>query len=129
MQIHGDGRQERTFTFVADTVDALVRTLDMPAADGQILNVGSSRPTAILDLATRVQAALGLPPPLRAEFVPYESFGGRYQDVRRRVPDTERSERVLGFAARVPLDEGLRRTMDWHRERRGAGVATAVAAR
>jgi UDP-glucose 4-epimerase len=48
--------------------------------------------------------------------VPYKSFSKRpYEDVRRRVPDTRKAQRLLGFEARVALEDGLRRTIGWHR--------------
>lgn len=48
--------------------------------------------------------------------MPYESFTGRrYEDVMRRVPDVTLCERLLGVRARVGLEEGLRRTLEWQR--------------
>lgn len=121
LEIHGDGQQVRTFTYVEDTVDGIVRSLRTPEARGEIVNIGGDRPTTILELAELVHATLGLPQsPLRARFVPYEALPGRYQDVRYRVPSTEKARELLGFSAHVPLEEGLAFTADWHRERRSA---------
>ncbi len=114
IEIHGDGRQTRTFTYVEDTVEAFVRALRSPEARGEVINVGASSPVTILELAGLVQATLGIPQPLRARFVPYEALPGRYQDVRHRVPDVSKARQLLGFTARVPLDEGLRRSLEWH---------------
>jgi UDP-glucose 4-epimerase len=125
MEIHGDGQQVRTFTYIGDTVEGLARVLATPEARGEILNIGGNRPTTILELAGLVQAAMGLPQPLRARFVPYESLPGKYQDVRVRIPDTRKAEGLLGFKASVTLEEGLEETVDWHRLRRGAEAAEA----
>jgi UDP-glucose 4-epimerase len=57
---------------------------------------------------------LGIPQPLRARFLPYEALPGKYQDVRHRVPDVSKAKRLLGFEARVSLDEGLARSLAWH---------------
>jgi UDP-glucose 4-epimerase len=122
MEIHGDGQQIRTFTFVEDTVDGFVRALDTPEAVGEILNIGAGEPTTILRLAHSVQQALGMSGPLRSKFVPYESIGGRYQDVRCRIPDTRKTANLLGFEARVRLDDGLAETVAWHRARREAAI-------
>jgi len=122
IEIHGDGRQTRTFTYVEDTVEAFVRALRSPEARGEVINVGASSPITILELAGLVQATLGIPQPLRARFVPYEALPGRYQDVRHRVPDVSKAQRLLGFSAKVSLEDGLRRSLDWHRsllERQG----------
>jgi UDP-glucose 4-epimerase len=118
MQIHGDGRQIRTFTFITDTIEGVVRTLDSDDALGEILNIGGDEPTTIYRLAHEVQAAIGLAGPLRAKMVPYEAIGGKYQDVRCRIPDTTKAQRVLGFSASVSLREGLAVCADWHAARR-----------
>jgi UDP-glucose 4-epimerase len=128
MEIHGDGRQVRTFTYIADTVDGFVRALDTPEADGEIVNVGGDEPTTIFRLAQEVQTALGMVGPLRATFLPYEQIGGRYQDVRCRIPDGAKAARLLGFQASVPLTEGLSSTVAWHRERRHVAALSGVGA-
>jgi UDP-glucose 4-epimerase len=117
MEIHGDGQQVRTFTYVSDTIDGIVRAMRTPEARGEILNIGGARPTTILELAALVQQAVGLPLPLRAKFVPYEQIGGKYQDVRYRVPDNTKAQAMLGFEAQVSLEEGLKNTFEWHRDR------------
>ncbi|MDX6412413.1 MAG: UDP-glucose 4-epimerase [Gaiellaceae bacterium] len=115
IEIHGDGQQVRTFTYVTDTVDAFVRALRTPESRNEVINVGASSPVTILELAGLVQATLGVPQPLRARFVPYETLPGRYQDVRNRVPDLEKARRLLGFDAKVSLEVGLRHSLEWHR--------------
>lgn len=126
IDIHGDGLQTRTFTFISDTVDGIMRTLRAPEARGEILNIGGDTPTTILELAEQVQRTLGISQPLRAQFVPYEMLPGNYQDVRHRVPDTTKARRVLGFSASVALADGLAITAEWHRDR--AAVARAAQA-
>jgi nucleoside-diphosphate-sugar epimerase len=118
MDIHGDGCQRRSFTYVSDTVDGILRALATPALRGEVLNIGASEPIRILDLAALVQSLLGIAPPLHARFVAYESFPGRYQDVREREPDAEKARAALGFQARVSLNEGIKRTIEWHRQNR-----------
>jgi UDP-glucose 4-epimerase len=126
MDIHGDGRQIRTFTYISDTVDGVVRLLDCDEAEGEIVNIGGDEPTTIHRLAHECQSALGLTGPLRATMVPYEAIGGKYQDVRCRIPDTTKAARLLGFRATVGLAEGLANTADWHRARRAAMEADGL---
>jgi len=114
IEIHGDGRQTRTFTYVEDTVEAFLRALRVPEARGEVINVGATAPVSILGLAGLVQETLGIPQPLRARFVAYETLPGRYQDVRHRLPDVSKAERLLGFTAQVSLQDGLRRSLEWH---------------
>jgi UDP-glucose 4-epimerase len=113
MELHGDGRQVRSLTYVTDTVDGFVRSLDTAEAYGEIINVGGDEPITMVKLAAAVQRTLGIPGPVRAKLLPYEKIGGRYQDVRCRIPDTAKAARILGFAATVGLEEGLRASIDW----------------
>jgi UDP-glucose 4-epimerase len=118
IDIHGDGLQTRTFTYVSDTVDGIVRALRTPESRGEVVNIGGLHCVTILELAELIQAELGIAPPLRARFTPYEALPGNYQDVRERVPDVSKAKRLLGFEATIDLDEGLARTIAWHRNRR-----------
>ena len=120
IEIHGDGEQTRTFTYVEDTVEGIVRALATPEARGEVINVGGTETVTILELAERVHDALGVPEPLVLKRIPYEALPGNYQDVRHRIPDTRKARELLGFEARVSLDDGLRRTLDWHRSLRAA---------
>jgi UDP-glucose 4-epimerase len=117
IEVHGDGQQVRTFTYVDDTVDGFIRALREPRSRGEVINIGAASPVTILELAALIQEQLGIDGPLRARFLPYDALPGRYQDVRTRIPDVRKAESLLGFQARVPLPEGIARTLDWHRER------------
>jgi UDP-glucose 4-epimerase len=128
MEIHGDGQQTRTFTFVSDTVDAIVRALRTPESRSEVINVGGTETMSILDLAARIQRAMHIPQPLRANFVGYETLPGKYQDVRHRVPDTTKAQELLGFEAQVGVDDGLDATIAWHRERRASAIEVAAQA-
>jgi UDP-glucose 4-epimerase len=114
--IHGDGQQTRSFTYVSDTVDGIYAAIVRPQANGEIINIGSTHEVSILELARTIKRLSNTPGELKIEFVPYESFTGKkYQDVMRRVPDTTLCERILGVKAKVGLDEGLARTIEWQR--------------
>jgi UDP-glucose 4-epimerase len=122
MPIHGDGLQTRSFTYVSDTVEAIYAAVVSGEANGEIFNVGSTREITVLELARLIKRLAGGARPLRLKFIPYDELnGGRYEDVRRRVPDVSKCERVLGVKAIVELEEGLARTIAWQREHVGAG--------
>jgi UDP-glucose 4-epimerase len=113
--IHGDGQQTRSFTFVSDTVAGIAAVMDR-GADGEIFNIGASEEICIADLARLIHQLAGSPTPLRLDFIPYASINGtRYEDVRRRVPDTTKAKTLLGFEAKIDLRDGLRRTIEWQR--------------
>jgi len=115
--IHGDGMQTRSFTYVTDTVNGIYAAMFCDDANGEVLNVGSDEEVTILELANRIKKVSGKAGKLKIEFIPYESFSGkRYEDVMRRVPDTSLSEKILNVKAKISLDEGLKKTIDWQRE-------------
>jgi nucleoside-diphosphate-sugar epimerase len=114
LEVHGSGLQTRSFTYVDDLVDAFVRAIDVPAAAGEMINVGSDREITILDLARLVWRLVRDDEP-RVALVPFASFG-RYEDVERRVPDNRKAKRLLGHVPAVTLEEGLPRTISWQRE-------------
>jgi UDP-glucose 4-epimerase len=114
--IHGDGSQTRSFTYVTDTVEGIYQATLRSEANGEIINIGSTQEITVLELARRVKRASGTPGELKVEMVPYASFTGRkYEDVMRRVPDVELAERLLGVRAKVDIDDGLARTIEWQR--------------
>ena len=115
--VHGTGEQTRSFTYVSDTIDGIYESMMREEANGRVLNLGSDEEVTIVELARRIHAVSGRPGEPRLEFIPYESFTGKkYEDVMRRVPDTTLAREVLGFEARVSLDDGLARTVEWQRE-------------
>jgi UDP-glucose 4-epimerase len=115
--IHGDGSQIRAWCYVDDMVDALLLALEHPSAVGESFNVGNARSAVtIYDLAQRVKRLTGCPGEI--VFQPIH-----YTDVELRVPNVDKARRLLGFEARVELDEGLSRTIAWYRERLGAPTA------
>lgn len=119
--IHGDGLQTRSFTYVADTVAGILAALESSAANNQIINVGSTHEICIVDLAKLIHRLSGTAEPLRLEFVPYKKISGQdYEDVRRRIPDVSKAERLLGFKANIALEDGLARTIAWQRAVRSA---------
>jgi len=114
LEVHGTGRQTRSFTYVSDMVEGFLRAVDVRAADGEMLNIGADREIAIEDLAAMVWGMVRDDAP-RIKKIPLATFG-RYEDVERRIPDNSRAARVLGYRPSVRLEEGLPRTIAWQRE-------------
>ena len=109
IKIYGDGTQIRAWCFVDDMVDALMLALERPEAIGESFNVGNARAvTTIFGLAEAVCRVLGssseivFKPPLSA-------------DIELRIPETRKAEQLLGYKAKVDLEEGIRRTAEWYR--------------
>lgn len=112
LTVHGDGLQRRTFTFVDDMVEGTVRALFEDGAIGEVYNIGSAEEVTIRELAERCWRIARDDEP-RIEYQSYESLGGNYEDVMRRVPDNTKAQADLGFTAKVAIDEGLERTWRW----------------
>jgi UDP-glucose 4-epimerase len=109
-----NGQQTRCFTYISDTVRGTLLVGTHQAAVGQVFNIGNDRETSVLELAEKVIRATGSRS--QVTHVPYEQFyGPRFEETRRRVPDVAKAERVLGFRAEVPLEEGLRQTIGYFR--------------
>jgi UDP-glucose 4-epimerase len=120
--IHGDGLQTRSFTYVSDTVRGIAAVLEGGPA-GEIFNIGSTHEITIVDLAKLIHRLSGSVDRLDLTFIPYNDIDGRkYEDVRRRVPDVSKANRVLGFEATVSLEDGLQRTIEWQRQRSSSPI-------
>ncbi|MBI2210093.1 MAG: NAD-dependent epimerase/dehydratase family protein [Deltaproteobacteria bacterium] len=114
----GDGRQTRCFTYVEDAVRATVAAGVTDEAVGKIINIGTDTEVSIHSLAELMIDLWGSRS--RITFVPQESvYGHSYEDIPRRVPDLQLMKRILRVTPEVPLEEGLRRTIEWFR---GQGV-------
>jgi len=104
--IHGDGKQTRSFCYISDTVNALLRMLSIDGLGGEVINVGSQREVSILELAKLIRRLVGSNS--KFEFQP-----PRPDDPRRRCPDISKAKRLLGWEPKVSLEEGLTRTIEW----------------
>ncbi|MHB8620735.1 MAG: SDR family NAD(P)-dependent oxidoreductase [Chloroflexota bacterium] len=107
MTVYGDGEQTRCFTYVADTVRALLLLAQTQSAYGQIFNIGQPEEISINALAGRVREVVGSTSSV--VHIPYsEAYGDSFEDMRRRVPDCSRLARTIGFAPSNRLDEAIR---------------------
>jgi UDP-glucose 4-epimerase len=115
INIHGDGMQTRSFTYVSDTVAGIYAAIVNSKANGEIFNIGNNYEITILDLAKTIKRVSNTSGELKLKFIPYESFTGKkYEDVMRRVPDNSKCEQILGVKPVVSLEEGLSKTIAWH---------------
>ena len=112
LTIHGDGSQIRAWCYVDDMVDGALLALEHPSAVGESFNIGNARSAVtIYDLAQRIRRLTGAEVEVR--FQPLH-----YTDVELRIPNVDKARELLGFEAKVELDEGLARTIAWYRSRK-----------
>lgn len=109
VELWGDGSPTREFLYVEDAAEGILRACEVYDTSDPI-NLGSGREIAIRDLAALIGGLLGY----RGRFV-YDTSKPNGQP--RRALDVSRARERLGFAARVSLEEGLRRTIAWYKER------------
>ncbi len=106
LTVFGDGSQTRSFCYVTDALTGLLSLTSMEGLQGEVLNLGNSGETKIIDLARKImQISKSLS---KVSFHPFPPG-----DHRRRLPDLEKARRTLGWSPSVGLDEGLRRTVAW----------------
>jgi UDP-glucuronate decarboxylase len=110
LTIYGDGRQTRSFCYVTDTVDGLVRLMDSQV-EGPV-NIGNPEECSVLELAQAVLALTGSGSTLVRRPLPTD-------DAARRQPDIGLAQRQLGWEPTVGLQEGLRLTIDYFRNELG----------
>lgn len=109
LRVFGDGSQKRCFCYVDDTVEALVRLQNCPAARGQVFNVGSTVEVSILDLARYVIEILGSKSGI--EIVPYSrAYAPGFEDMHRRKPAVQKLASTIGFRPATSLREIILKT-------------------
>ena len=121
--IYGDGAQTRSFQYVSDLVAGFLKATFTEGTKGEVFNLGNPGEFTILEFAQAVLEATGGRSEL--EFRPL-LFS---DDPTRRRPDISKAKERLGWEPRVPLREGLERTIPWYREQLGQGAEPAGAAR
>jgi UDP-glucose 4-epimerase len=118
IDIHGDGSQTRTFTYVDDTVNALLACIENKKSDNEIFNTGSKPggEISIKDLAIIIWKLVnGKDSEPQLNYIPYSTFGN-YEDVMRRVPDISKLCSTLDFQPEWDLEHGLTKAIEWQKK-------------
>jgi dTDP-glucose 4,6-dehydratase len=106
MTVFGEGKQTRSFCYVSDLIDGIYRLLmsDEPMPT----NIGNPVELTVLEFAERIRALTGSTAPIEFRPLPED-------DPKQRRPDITKARQVLGWEPKVPLDEGLQRTIEYFR--------------
>ena len=114
--VFGDGRQQRSFTHVADVVGALLKLMIEPKAIGQVINLGNTEEVTIQRLAERVRELSGSTSAIT--LIPYdEAYESGFEDMPRRVPDLSKAEAMIGYRTEHSLDDILVQVIDYFRNK------------
>lgn len=107
--VYGDGSQTRSFCYVDDLVEGLIRLMNSPASTPNPINLGNPGEFTVRQLAEKVVAQVGGDSELELKPLPQD-------DPRQRQPDISLAQEVLGWAPAVQLDQGLAHTVSYFRE-------------
>jgi len=124
LQIFGSGKQTRTLTYVDDIADGLVSAMSSPAGLNEDFNISSARELTIAEIARIVWEACGQD----TDAFELEHLPSFNVDVQRRWPSVEKARKLLGWEAKIAVEEGIALTVRWLRERTRAGRDPIAAA-
>jgi dTDP-alpha-D-glucuronic acid decarboxylase len=113
-EVYDGGTQTRCFTYVDDAIRGAILAAASPLADGEHFNIGSHRESTIAEVIGTICDLVGISVPVRSVDTA-ATWGTSYEDIFRRVPDTSKAKKLLGWEAATPLREGLARTITWAR--------------
>jgi UDP-glucose 4-epimerase len=108
--IHGDGRQSRDFTYIADVIQANLLAAEAPGISGRVYNVACNGRTTLLELVTEINRLLGT----NIEPVHGEPRSG---DVRHSQADISRAQDDLGYRPSTDVARGIASYVKWYLER------------
>jgi UDP-glucose 4-epimerase len=117
LQIFGSGGQTRTLTHVQDIADGIVTAMSSPKGLGEDFNISAARELTVAELAQIIWEACGKDP---ADFA-LEHLPSFAVDVPRRWPSVEKAKQLLGWQARIELEDGIAATVEWIRARGSIG--------
>jgi len=111
LTVYGTGEQTRSFCYVDDLVEGLIRLMNKDDVDGPV-NLGNPGEFTIKELAEEIAALCGISAAIKYEPLPQD-------DPRQRQPDITRAKELLGWEPTIPLRDGLQRTIAYFSERLG----------
>ncbi len=111
IEVYGEGKMARDFTYIDDIVDGILGSLDNPPASGEhrVLNIGDSRPVGLMDMIEALEQALGM----KAEKIMRPMQPG---DVTATYADVSKLHALTGYEPEVMLEDGLKRFVGWYRD-------------
>jgi nucleoside-diphosphate-sugar epimerase len=112
LQIFGSGEQTRTLTHVDDIADGIVTAMASPAGENQDFNISAARELTVAEIARLIWEACGND----VDELEFEHLPSFEVDVQRRWPSVAKARRLLGWEARVRLEDGIAQTVRWLRD-------------
>lgn len=114
LTIFGDGSQRRTFTHVAEVCKCIIDLMETESAYGEVVNIGGVSEVTIKELAEQIIAKTGSSSTLT--YVPYDQvYNDDFEDMPRRVPSTDKLEKLIKFSPSRTLSDILDETIAFHK--------------
>ena len=108
--VYGDGNQTRSFCYITDQIEGLLKFLLMDDIDFEIVNIGNDKETSIIDLSNKIKSITKSNSRIVCNSPPeFDTIN----DPLRRCPDISKARNIFNFNPRVGLEEGLKRTVEW----------------
>ncbi len=108
LTIYGNGMQTRDFVYIDDNIEAALKVINMPATNGEIINIGTGCPTTIRNLAKLVAKLAG------SNSEP-KFLEARKHDIKHRCPDVSKMIDLIKYTPETSLEDGLKKTIEWYK--------------
>lgn len=108
LELLGDGQQIRCFTHVSDLADGVIAVMESEKAINEDFNIANPCPIKMIDLAKILWKLINRSKPLKVNYVK-----GFTYDIKKRIPNTSKIEKMLGWKTKIALDKGLIEVIDW----------------
>ncbi|MFQ5814883.1 MAG: UDP-glucuronic acid decarboxylase family protein [Candidatus Hydrothermarchaeaceae archaeon] len=106
--VFGDGRQTRSFAYVTDQVEGILRLASLSNGRGEVVNIGNNEEIQVIELAELLKKRTASDSEIIFQPLPED-------DPKRRCPDVAKAKKLLGWTPKTSLEEGLGKTIEWFR--------------
>lgn len=110
LELLGDGQQVRCFTHISDLAEGVIQVMGNEKAINEDFNIADPRPLRMIELAEILWKLCGKKEPLKIKYVK-----GFTYDIKKRLPDTEKIQRIVGWQPKIKLEDGLEEVVEWIR--------------
>ena len=105
--IVGTGEQTRSFCYVSDTINAILRMMALPNLKSQIINIGTDKEISVNELVDTINNIIK---------VKVKHIKRDFKEAYRRCPNISKAKELLNWEPKIKLEEGLKRTIKWMKE-------------
>lgn len=115
LYVYGNGKQTRCFCCVYDTIEAIMKLMDLSKTFGEVFNIGTSIEISILELAEKIIEMTNSKS--KVKYLSYdEAYEKGFEDMLRRVPDISKINSVIGFKPKYSLEETIKIVIRYYKK-------------